>query len=74
MADPAWVPCPGCDDFWCVIHQQHAHDCPCPAVEEWDVDPYSAGGERVAPPDDWRRALAETCPDEDMTHLAGALE
>ncbi len=42
---PAWVPCDCCDDFLCRIHGCHAHDCDCPAVEEWgDVDPYSAGG------------------------------
>jgi hypothetical protein len=41
---PAWVPCPGCEEFWCTVHDQHAFECPCPPVEEWDVDPYSEGG------------------------------
>lgn len=41
----AWVPCGGCDDFYCRIHQAHAYDCACPAIEEWgDVDPYVTGG------------------------------
>lgn len=41
---PAWVPCPGCGNYWCRLHQQHAYDCPCPAVEDWPVDPYTTGG------------------------------
>ena len=39
-----WVPCPGCENYWCGIHKMHAHDCDCPAVEEWDTSPYSTGG------------------------------
>lgn len=37
-----WSRCPCCEDYWCSIHQQHAHDCPCPPVEDWsafDVTP-----------------------------------
>ncbi len=34
-----WIPCPGCQDFWCRRHEMHAHDCPCPAV-----DAYEEGG------------------------------
>lgn len=41
---PAWIPCSGCDGFYCRIHQEHAYDCACPAVEEWDGDPYTSGG------------------------------
>lgn len=41
-SSPAWVPCDGCEDFYCQIHQQHAHDCDCPPIEEWITDPYSA--------------------------------
>ena len=41
---PAWMPCPDCDNFICTIHKQHAHDCECPAIEEWAVDPYETGG------------------------------
>jgi len=40
----AWVRCPFCDEFWCVVHKMHAFECPCPPVEEWEVDPYGAGG------------------------------
>jgi hypothetical protein len=41
--EPAWVPCPaGCGDFFCTIHYQHVHDCPCPPVEDWPTDPYAA--------------------------------
>ena len=31
----AWVQCEMCQDFWCLTHKMHAHDCPCPAIEEW---------------------------------------
>lgn len=41
---PAWVPCPCCDEFLCTIHRCHAHECDCPPIEEWEVDPYAAGG------------------------------
>jgi hypothetical protein len=44
-ATPAWVECEDCDDYVCTIHRQHTADCPCPPIEEWDVDPYSEGGE-----------------------------
>ena len=40
---PAWVPC-DCGGFWCSIHDEHVHDCPCPPIEDWEVDPYQAGG------------------------------
>jgi hypothetical protein len=43
MADDAlmvWTRC-GCGDFWCSIHELHAHDCDCPAIEDWETDPYS---------------------------------
>lgn len=38
---PAWIRCTGCENFWCTIHEMHAHDCPCPPIEEWDTDRYS---------------------------------
>jgi hypothetical protein len=41
---PAWIPCPRCDNFWCTIHGEHVHDCPCPEVGEWSCDPYLEGG------------------------------
>lgn len=30
-----WIPCPLCEDYLCTIHWMHAHDCPCPAAEDW---------------------------------------
>jgi DNA (cytosine-5)-methyltransferase 1 len=36
----AWIPCPCCDEYWCNIHRQHACDCPCPEIDEWETDPY----------------------------------
>lgn len=42
---PAWISCPGeCGEFWCTIHREHAYDCPCPEIEDWDGDPYASGG------------------------------
>ncbi len=41
MTRPAWVPCPCCPEFWCTRHGCHAFECPCPPIEEWDIDPYS---------------------------------
>ena len=30
-----WIDCPGgCDDRWCTEHEQHAFECPCPALDE----------------------------------------
>lgn len=40
---PAWIPCPYCDEFWCTIHRRHAFECECPAIEEWNCDPYTNG-------------------------------
>jgi hypothetical protein len=41
---PSWIPCPdGCSDAYCVQHEQHAHECDCPSIDEWaehDVWPY----------------------------------
>lgn len=42
-ASPCWTPCPCCDAWICRIHGQHAHDCPCPSIEEWEstgLNPY----------------------------------
>jgi hypothetical protein len=45
---PAWIPCAwDCGDYWCLIHKMHVHDCDCPPIEEWWLDPYSEGGPRV---------------------------
>ena len=40
---PAWVPCDCCENYLCNIHGSHAHDCECPAIDDWpaDVDPYT---------------------------------
>jgi hypothetical protein len=35
LRDGAWVPCEMCQDFWCLIHLAHVHDCACPPIEEW---------------------------------------
>jgi hypothetical protein len=41
--EPAWIPCPCCENHLCTIHEMHAHDCPCPSIEEWETDPYARG-------------------------------
>lgn len=40
-AGSAWTPCPCCENFLCLIHGGHAHDCPCPPLEEWTTNPYT---------------------------------
>jgi len=44
VSGPAWIPCPDCEEFWCRIHERHTHECACPPMDEWTVDPYTAGG------------------------------
>ena len=44
----AWTRCPSCPDYWCNLHQQHVHDCPCPPIEEWDTDPYLSTLKRLS--------------------------
>lgn len=39
-----WVKCEHCGEFWCSLHDQHAADCACPAVDEMDFDPYAEPG------------------------------
>ena len=39
----AWVPCDGCEDFWCLIHGSHAYDCSCPEFDDWVLEPYAPG-------------------------------
>jgi len=41
---PAWVKCPCCENFFCTIHRMHVHDCACPEIDDWTVDPYLEGG------------------------------
>jgi hypothetical protein len=39
----AWELCPDCEEFWCLVHQMHAADCPCPEIEIWadvGISPY----------------------------------
>lgn len=38
---PAWVLCPCCEDYLCLIHGKHAFECGCPSVEEQLTDPYA---------------------------------
>ena len=37
---PAWLPCECCEEFLCTICGDHAWNCPCPPVEEWQSGPY----------------------------------
>ena len=49
-AKPApWVPCDCCDGYICNIHKTHAHDCPCPPADEWEVSPYDAPKPELKP-------------------------
>ena len=38
---PVWIPCPGCPEWICTVHDCHAFECDYPPVEDWDFDPYS---------------------------------
>ena len=29
-----WSKCESCENFWCLAHGEHAHDCPCPSTDE----------------------------------------
>jgi len=48
---PIWKRCPFCDDYTCTIHAgEHAHECPCPTIDEWVAlggDPYTIDADRV---------------------------
>lgn len=35
-----WMECHTCEDFFCLLHETHVHDCPCPPIEEWAESPY----------------------------------
>jgi hypothetical protein len=71
----AWVPCVGgCGDYWCRLHDQHAHECECPPLEEWPVllDPYTNGGPREgAGTVKIEGALLEKSPTGRLTFLRG---
>lgn len=43
-----WTECQDCGNYWCNLHDMHAHDCECPAVEEWERSPYEP--QAVSPP------------------------
>ena len=34
MTYALWIPCDSCEEYWCVTHQMHAFECPCPEVDE----------------------------------------
>ncbi len=36
----AWTECACCEDYWCNVHDEHAYDCDCPPLDEWETDPY----------------------------------
>ena len=40
MKNAPRIPCTSCEDYWCTLHAMHAHDCPCPPIEEWEQSPY----------------------------------
>jgi hypothetical protein len=37
-----WIPCQDCENYWCVRHQTHVHDCDCLPIEGWTESPYKA--------------------------------
>lgn len=43
LTPSAWMPCPCCEEWICTIHGEHAHDCECPGIEEWEILPYESG-------------------------------
>lgn len=64
---PAWVSCPCCEEYLCLIHMIHACDCDCPAIEEWLADPYTArAGGRLHPAfSEWLQGFPEGWTDCD---------
>ena len=38
---PIWEPCDDCEEYVCNIHHENAADCPCPGIDDWNVDPYT---------------------------------
>jgi hypothetical protein len=57
-----WIPCPeNCGNYWCQIHNEHAHDCPCPPVEEWEQSPYEEQPRFTMPDlEYWNSVMADT--------------
>ena len=33
-----WIECDGCQDAWCMAHQEHAFECQCPSLDEFIFD------------------------------------
>lgn len=47
---PLWVPCPGCEGYFCTVCDGcTSWACNCPSIEEMDFDPYTSGGTPNAP-------------------------
>jgi DNA (cytosine-5)-methyltransferase 1 len=42
-----WIPCPCCDEYWCALHEQHAFECPCPPLENAELDGLERGEREV---------------------------
>jgi DNA (cytosine-5)-methyltransferase 1 len=41
---PAWFECEACGDYLCAYHGVHAHECDCPAIDDWceaELFPYA---------------------------------
>lgn len=38
---PIWVRCHCCEEFLCLLHQQHVAECSCPPIERWSFSPYN---------------------------------
>jgi hypothetical protein len=67
-----WIECPDCDEFWCLRHEMHASECPCPPIEEWDSDPY--GGAEVKLETREVLAAAYLGPNKGRTMLTHSVE
>jgi len=71
---PTWIPCPYCQDFWCTIHQAHAHDCECPDLQTWDeggMNPYDQRLPTMKPnPEFWEWLMAWPLEWTDLNPLA----
>jgi hypothetical protein len=57
--DGVWIKCRNCDDFFCVVHDMHVYDCPCPPIEEF----LNGGNTMTIQPE----SLASSSPHADET-------
>jgi len=32
-----WQRCDCCNEFVCTVHDQHASECDCPEIDQWDA-------------------------------------